>query len=101
GVAIQQADGKIVVAGASSSPLGGGNEVGVARYNTDGSLDSAFGDAGRVRDSFPGLGNITGLAVQADGKIVVAGYSNQGSTGADFFLARYNVDGALDISFDG
>src|SRR5439155_102331 len=74
---------------------------GLVRYNTDGSLDSTFGDSGRVRDSFPGLGDITGLAAQADGKIVVAGYSYQGVTRCGVFVARYNADGTLDASFDG
>src|SRR5436305_8003365 len=95
-VVAEQADGKIVVAGTSSPPFVGGAEVGLARYNPDSSLDSSFGDAGRVRDSFPGLGDITSLALQANGNIVVAGGAS-----ADFFLARYNADGTLDTSFDG
>src|SRR5207249_4615994 len=71
------------------------------RYNTDGSLDGTFGDNGRARDSFPVLGDLAGLALQADGKIVVTGYSYQGVTSYDFFLARYNAVGTLDTSFDG
>jgi uncharacterized delta-60 repeat protein len=39
-------------------------------------------------------------AVQADGKIVVAGHSSQAGTSFDFALARYNSDGSLDTSFD-
>src|SRR4051812_31579676 len=41
-VAIQQADGKIVVAGSTSNFLVGGNAVALARYNEDGSLDTTF-----------------------------------------------------------
>jgi uncharacterized delta-60 repeat protein len=39
------------------------------------------------------------VAIQSDGKIVVAGYSNNGSN-FDFALVRYNTDGSLDTSFD-
>ena len=41
------------------------------------------------------------LAIQADGKIVVAGYSTQAATGRDFALVRYNPDGSLDGGFGG
>ncbi|MEX2173577.1 MAG: SBBP repeat-containing protein [Pirellulaceae bacterium] len=98
-VAIQQADGKIVVAGNSrtgTDPF----QAALARYNANGTLDSSFDGDGQVRNSFPGLDQITGLALQGDGKIIVVGYSNQGA-GNDFFLARYNTNGSLDTSFDG
>ena len=98
-VAIQQADGKIVVAGGSVSEASSADAVALARYNTNGSLDTTFGDGGRVRDTFPTLGAVTGMALQGD-KIVVAGYTF-GFNGGDFFLARYNTDGTLDTSFDG
>ncbi|MEX2140632.1 MAG: hypothetical protein WD894_15320, partial [Pirellulales bacterium] len=98
GVAIQQSDGMIVVVGNSSDPLGGGNEVGLVRYNTDGSRDISFGDNGRHRDSFPNFVEITSIALQTDGKILVAGSSG---TASDFFVARYNADGSPDLSFDG
>ncbi|MCI0459453.1 MAG: hypothetical protein L0Z62_21090 [Gemmataceae bacterium] len=101
-----QADGKIVVAGRNSSFLGGGFFV--ARYNTNGSLDDggandstpgdSFGIGGRVA---PGFGEeAVDLAIQPDGKIVVAG-SGYGITLANFgfALARYNPDGAPDPSF--
>jgi len=98
-VAVQQADGKIVVAGGTSNFLVGGNAVALARYNEDGSLDNTFGDDGRVSDRFRVLPEITGIALQSDGKIVVAGYSFVEGSG-DFFLARYNTNGTLDTSFD-
>src|SRR5207245_524704 len=47
-VVIQQADGKIVVAGVSRDNIFGAGAVALARYNTDGSLDATFGDNGRV-----------------------------------------------------
>ncbi|MFN6487676.1 DUF4347 domain-containing protein [Nostoc sp. DedQUE02] len=94
-VAIQP-DGKIVV-------FGGFSQFDLARYNIDGSLDANFGSAGIVNTSI-GSGTEDGysVALQSDGKIVVAGYiwgdSNQPNR-PDFALARYNTDGSLDSSF--
>jgi uncharacterized delta-60 repeat protein len=84
GVAIQP-DGKIVVAG---TPTGfGENEPSwaLARYNRDGSLDVSFGVDGKVTTDFEGTGEApSALAIQPDGKILVAG-----GAGTDFALARY------------
>ncbi len=96
-----QPDGKIVAVG----DAGDGNEddyydFAVARYNTDGSLDTSFGFDGLVTTD---LGSdddeAQAVAIQPDGKIVVAGYN--GLNGYDFALTRYNSDGSLDTSFDG
>jgi uncharacterized delta-60 repeat protein len=85
-----QADGKLVVAGFSVA--GSSNDFAVARYHTDGSLDTSFEVDGKVTTSF-GSGYATGrsVAIQADGKIVVAGYTHNG-TNEDFALARYNAN---------
>ncbi|MCA9948031.1 MAG: hypothetical protein KDE48_00150 [Anaerolineales bacterium] len=75
-----QSNGKIVVAG-----LTGGQTLNVARYNSNGSLDTTFGSGGLVSTQIDG--NNTegyGMSLQADGKIVVAGQSNN-----DFAAARY------------
>jgi uncharacterized delta-60 repeat protein len=98
-VAIQQADGKLVVVGTSHSFFSG-DELAVARYNTDGSLDGTFGDGGEVRQAYPVFGQITGAALQADGKIVVCGYTFS-TDGGDFFVTRLKTDGSLDTSFHG
>ncbi len=84
GVAVQS-DGKIVVAGHSRG------DFAVARYNADGSLDTSFGDDGKVITDFNSLDYAQDVAVQSDGKIVAAGYSSN-----NFALARYNADGSLD-----
>jgi uncharacterized delta-60 repeat protein len=67
----------------------------------DGTLDPTFGDAGLVTTDF-GYSNPdvdpAVAAIQADGKIVAAGYTNA-SGGYDFALARYNPDGTLDPTF--
>ena len=97
GVAIQS-DGKIVVAGYS----GNGNDLdfAVIRYNSNGSLDTGFGSNGKVTTDIANdddYGN--SVAIQADGKIVVAGYGRISSNN-DIVVVRYNTDGTLDLSFD-
>jgi uncharacterized delta-60 repeat protein len=95
-VAIQP-DGRIVVAGYAHN--GVDQDFALARYNTDGTLDNSFSADGKVSTDF-GMGHDHGrsVAIQPDGKILVAGYANNG-TDDDFALARYNTDGTLDNSF--
>src|SRR5205823_3148447 len=66
------------------------------RYDSDGFLDATFGDGGIVITDISGRGLFLGVAIDAVGRIVVAGSAN----GA-FMLARYNPDGWLDNSFGG
>jgi uncharacterized delta-60 repeat protein len=87
---VMQPDGKLVAAGQS-----GGNFA-LARYNPDGSLDATFDGDGKVVTSLGGYGSALALILQSDGKLVAAGYSSN-----NFALARYNLDGSLDTSFDG
>jgi uncharacterized delta-60 repeat protein len=76
----------------------------VVRYNSDGSLDASFGTGGKVSTDFglaeQGFSYAQGysLAIQPDGKLVVAGAAYIG-TGFDAALARYESNGALDASF--
>src|SRR5262249_35421633 len=85
-----QVDGKTVVA------MNNLSHFVVQRYNTDGSLDTSFGNAGTKRVDFGDTSDekATAVAVQPDGKIVVAGYSYQGgSAGYVFAVARlYGFD---------
>ena len=85
-----QPDGKIVVACGVGNP----RRFGLARYDARGALDPTFGDGGKVRTRFAEASTAHAVALQGDGKIVVAG-----SSGGDFALARYTVDGELDESF--
>ncbi|MBI2960352.1 MAG: hypothetical protein HYY28_08565, partial [Betaproteobacteria bacterium] len=95
GVAIQS-DGKIVVTGSARD--GTNNKFSVARYNADGTLDSGFGNGGTVMTAFgTSYDEPYAMALQADGKIVVAGYTR--GTTWDFALARYEADGKLDTGF--
>src|SRR6185369_8794740 len=92
------AGGKVVVAGTAFNSTEG--DFAVARYNSDGSLDSSFdGDGQRFDDSdLPAAGRA--VAIQPDQKIVVAGACELDLTYV-FAVARYNSDGSLDPSFDG
>src|SRR5688500_11215319 len=98
-----QPDGKIIAAGAAR--VGGSFDpvFGLTRYNPDGSLDTTFDGNGKLATDFGISASAEAVALQADGKIVAAGYANPvyppGYT--DFALARYNVDGSLDTSFAG
>jgi uncharacterized delta-60 repeat protein len=94
-----QTDGKIVAAGFSRS--GGSNDdFALVRYNTNGTLDTTFDSDGKVTTAIGSGADIAqSVAIQTDGKIVAAGYSNNGSN-VDFALVRYNTDGTLDTSFD-
>jgi uncharacterized delta-60 repeat protein len=77
------------------------NQFALARFNADGTADSTFGQAGQVVTPFPnGGGMARATAIQADGKIVVAGQtlSGAGSHWA-FSLLRYDADGSLDTGF--
>jgi uncharacterized delta-60 repeat protein len=93
-----QADGKIVVTG-DALTASGPPDISVARYNSDGTLDSSFGSGGRVTTDFGRSDVGSAIVVQADGKIVVAGGADLGTTQFDFALVRYNTNGSLDTTF--
>ena len=95
---VLQADGRIVVA-AGAMDLGGGGSRGLVlgRFNANGNLDNTFDGDGLLTTQIDGPGGmVVSMALQADGKIVVAG-----SSAGDFLLLRYNSDGSLDTMFDG
>ncbi len=87
-----QPDGRIVAVGGA-----GFGQVGflLARYHRDGRLDRSFGEAGTIVTRYRGA-NGRAVALQPDGRIVVAGYNRHGVA-----LARYHADGTLDPSFAG
>jgi uncharacterized delta-60 repeat protein len=92
-----QADGRIVVAGRNYDHLG---DFAVLRLERDGGLDASFGDGGKVSvEVGAGADTARAVAVQADGKIVVAGSSDGDGTGLDFALVRLLGDGRLDAEF--
>lgn len=93
---ILQPDGKSVVGGYFSG--GGQAGIGLARYNSDGSLDSSFGSGGKVTTNCSTVSGVKGLVLQPDGKLAVASYGDVGSQ-IGFILARYHADGTLDTDF--
>ena len=98
-----QADGKIIVAGTRYRCFDEciGSDFAVVRYNPNGSLDTSFNGTGIVITSVgSSVSNARSVAIQADGKIVVAGGGGNASN-PDFALVRYNTDGSLDTSFNG
>ena len=101
-----QSDGKIVVVGqaaidatppAPDLPA----TFAIARYNSDGSLDTGFGTGGRVSGSVNGIARA--VAIQPDGKIVLAGdfelELSNGVFASDIVVARFNANGSLDLPF--
>jgi len=94
-----QPDGKIVAAGLGFDE-GPTSEITVVRCNSNGSLDSTFGSDGVIFTNISDDQRDTAndLAIQPDGKIVVAGTSTDG-TNSVVVLARYNTDGSPDTSF--
>ncbi len=93
-----QPNGKIVAAGAGDA-IGDG-DFALVRYNADGSLDAGFGSGGKVLTDLGSASHdeAQALAIQQDGKIVAAGFSDAVSS-SDFALVRYNPDGSLDAGF--
>lgn len=95
-----QGDGKIVLAGQVNDTANGLVSFALARYKSDGSLDSEFGVGGKVTTTFGSHAGIYALTLQKDGKLIAAGYMrDQPPFVHDFALARYNSDGSLDPDF--
>jgi uncharacterized delta-60 repeat protein len=79
----------------------GNEEIAVARYNDNGSLDTTFDGDGKVFTPIgTGRDNANSLALLADGRIVVGGMYENGAAW-DHCAVRYLSNGALDTSFDG
>jgi uncharacterized delta-60 repeat protein len=94
----RQPDGKLVLVG--DAFVNGATRIAVARFTTNGALDPAFGSGGKVTTLVGSTGSVgLGVAVQPDGRIVVAGYELVGAD-SRFLLVRYNPDGTLDTTFD-
>ena len=93
-----QSDQKILVGGQSWN--GSDFDFALARYETDGSLDTSFGTDGIVTTDFAGFDDgAFAIALQSDGKILLAGFTTTPNGGEDFAVARYEADGSLDLRF--
>lgn len=85
-----QTDGRIVAAGYA------GGDFLIVRYNPSGTLDSSFGNGGKVVTDVSGSEYAVAIAIESGGKLVAAGVSR--GNGA-IIVARYNPNGSLDESF--
>jgi uncharacterized delta-60 repeat protein len=101
-----QPDGKILVCGASVYTLGSHIEFAILRFASDGTLDPTFGIGGKAHVPFDEVNNTnvaecTALALQRDGRIVLAGYalSPGGGLNYDFAATRLDANGLLDTTF--
>ena len=94
-----QPDGKLVVGGYRKQSDRTPHEFALARYNSNGTLDSGFGQAGKVMTRL-GLGDAYSfsIAIQSNGRIVLAGYSAT-TLDHDFSLVGYTTNGTLDSTF--
>jgi uncharacterized delta-60 repeat protein len=102
GVAVQPADQKIVVAG-TRSPVNGGSAFQVSRLTTSGQPDTSFNGAGTAITqigSNSSQSSAAVVAVQSNGRILVAGNGTTNTGSRDFQVARYKGDGTLDGSFN-
>ncbi len=98
-VAVQKIDGKIVAAGRAT--LNGQNNYAIARYNVDGTLDNTFSNDGMQNNVFNNSSYVPqSIAIQDDGKIILAGYPESPSSNTSSFgLIRYQLNGELDATF--
>jgi len=98
-----QPNGLIIAAGSSFSSSKTVEDFIVARYNANGTLDKRFGKNGKITtDFFRNVDSISAIAIQPDGRIIVAGFAQlagSGGTPRVFALARYRSDGQPDTSF--
>lgn len=98
-----QADGRIVVAGTTSD--GATSNFALARFHPSGALDASFGTGGRQQVQFDVFGSTYGeahaLAIQPNGRVLVAGYMSLPDLTRNMAVARLLPDGSYDASFNG
>src|SRR5882724_9693555 len=93
-------DGKIVAAGFAISGGGLNQNFAVARYTSNGVLDTTFSRDGKTQIDFGNCcQSATKVLLQSDGKIITVGYANTEDSDSDFLLARLNPRGSLDATF--
>ena len=90
-----QSDGKIVVGGGIGQYTS--DDFVVSRYLSNGTLDTTFDGDGHILTDFGNIGEVVrDVAIQANGRIIAVGYSND-----SIAIARYTTTGVLDTTFDG
>ena len=96
--------GRILVCGeatyAKTNPAAVGYDAVIVRLTPSGKLDGTFGSGGKTRLDIGGAQDeFTSIALQADGRIVVAGEGRYPGAKADVLTARYTADGQLDSTY--
>jgi uncharacterized delta-60 repeat protein len=95
-----QADGRIVAAGFAISQNGGVENFAVARYTSNGVLDTTFSNDGITQINFGSCcQSAYKVLLQSNGKIITVGFPDSESSDSDFLLARLNSTGSLDTTF--
>jgi len=92
-----QTNGQVLAGGTILISAAGQTRSGLARFNADGSLDAGFQDAGLTNQD--GFGSVSSLALQPDGKVLITGNFVTGNGTPRKGIARLNVDGSVDPSF--
>jgi uncharacterized delta-60 repeat protein len=96
---VLQPDGKLTISGSAGNPFGTRN-IAIARFKVDGTLDSGFGDAGRVIvASHGGRDDARSMVQLPDGDLMIAGGTTDSSGSTNPILVRVNEDGSLDRAF--
>lgn len=92
---------RVIVAGTAKCASGGNFCFAVTVYNASGGLDTTFNTTGRIRTLINGNDFATAVALDAGGKIIVAGYTQASASPVtyNFAVVRYNTDGTLDTGF--
>lgn len=97
-----QPDGKIIVVGAIGTDVPFADWMGIIRINSNGILDNTFGTNGVVKIRYTSTWCYAySVALQTDGKIVVAGATRTSGSQYGFCVARLNYSGSLDNTFSG
>jgi len=91
----------IMIAGSTCDANDENCNFAVARVDSSGVLDATFSGDGKQTTDFGANDEARGIAVQADGKIVLAGPKEVGTSTRYAAVARYNTSGTLDPTFSG
>ena len=94
-----QTDGKIILAGRAFYSDGVNSDFAIARYKTDGTLDTDFGSGGKVVVNFLAQDNATGVVMQGDKIIVVGSVSSGGAGTTQLAIVRLNANGSIDTTY--
>jgi uncharacterized delta-60 repeat protein len=92
-----QDDGKVIAVGTAQQT---DSDIALTRVKPTGRLDKAFGGDGKVTTDFGQDEGGSAISILPSGKILVAGFTYDGASEADFVVARYNRNGKLDTNSD-